>query len=137
MPIAALTIGKVAIKAEVHIETIRYYQKIGLLSEPVRPLGGIRIYDNSAIARLRFIRRSQRLGFTLYEIRSLMALEDGQSCRETRLLAAKKLKVVESRIADLRRIQKTLKSLLTACESGKRPRACPIIEALNSGVEIK
>jgi MerR family transcriptional regulator, mercuric resistance operon regulatory protein len=128
----AMTIGQVAAKANVHVETIRYYQKIGLVGEPVRPLGGIRHYDDKTVARLRFIKRSQQLGFSLDEVRNLLALEDGQSCRETRLLAEKKLDLIESRLADLRRMQKRLKQLINECESGKRPRACPIIAALSA-----
>ena len=126
-----MTIGQVAARADVHVETIRYYQRLGLVGEPPRPLGGIRHYDEKTVARLRFIKRAQHLGFTLDEVRNLLALEDGQSCRETRALAEKKLGVIESRMADLRRMQKLLKALIAECDSGKRPRACPIIATLN------
>ena len=125
-----MTIGQVATQAEVHVETIRYYQRLGLVGEPIRPLGGIRHYDGNTVARLRFIKRAQQLGFALEEVRHLLALEDGQSCRETRALAEKKLIVIDARLADLRRMQKLLKSLIAECDSGKRPRACPIIATL-------
>ena len=126
-----MTIGQVAARADVHVETIRYYQRLGLVGEPPRPLGGIRHYDEKTVARLRFIKRSQQLGFTLDEVRNLLALEDGQSCRETCALAEKKLGVIEARLADLRRMQKLLKALIAECDSGKRPRACPIIATLS------
>ncbi len=126
----ALTIGQVAGQANVHVETIRYYQRLGLVPEPVRPLGGIRRYDQQAVTRLRFIKRSQQLGFTLDEVRSLLALEDGQNCRETRALAEKKLLAIEERLADLMRMQRLLKGLISECASGKRPRSCPIISTL-------
>jgi MerR family mercuric resistance operon transcriptional regulator len=103
-----------------------------LVGEPDRPPGGIRHYDDKAVARLRFIKRSQQLGFSLDEVRSLLALEDGQNCRDTRLLAEKKLEIIGSRLADLRRMQKQLRQLIHECESGKRPRACPIIAALSA-----
>ena len=128
----SITIGQVAAQAEVHVETIRYYQRLGLVGEPPRPLGGIRHYDAKTVARLRFIKRAQQLGFALEEVRNLLALEDGQSCRETRALAEKKLGVIEQRLADLKRMQRLLKALIAECDSGKRPRACPIIATLSA-----
>ena len=127
-----MTIGQVATHAGVHVETRRYYQRIGLVGEPLRPLGGIRHYDAATVARLRFIKRAQQLGFALDEVRNLLTLEDGQSCRETRILAEGKLDVIEARLADLRRMRKLLKALIAECESGKRPRACPIIATLSA-----
>jgi len=127
----SITIGQVAAQAEVHVETVRYYQRLGLVAEPPRPLGGVRHYDGKTVARLRFIKRAQQLGFSLDEVRNLLALEDGQNCRETRALAARKLDVIEARLADLRRMQKLLKGLIAECDSGKRPRACPIIATLS------
>ena len=134
---ANMTIGQVAAQADVHVETIRYYQRLGLVGEPLRPLGGIRHYDSTTVARLRFIKRAQQLGFSLDEVRSLLALEDGQSCRETRALAERKLGVIEARLADLRRMQKLLKALIAECDSGKRPRACPIIATLTAADPAK
>ena len=127
-----MTIGQVAAQAVVHVETIRYYQRLGLVGEPPRPPGGIRHYDAKTVARLRFIKRAQQLGFSLDEVRNLLALEDGQSCRETRVLAEKKLGVIEQRLVDLRRMQKLLKTLIGECDSGKRPRSCPIIATLTA-----
>ncbi len=127
----SLTIGKVAGRAGVHVETIRYYQRLGLIHEPARPPGGIRRYDGQAVFRLRFIRRAQELGFSLDEIRNLLTLEDGQSCAATWTMAKTKLVSIQARLADLRRMEKLLKGLIGECESGGRPRACPIITALS------
>ena len=127
-----MTIGQLATQAGVHLETIRYYQRLGLVNEPTRPLRSIRRYDEATVTRLRFIKRAQQLGFSLEDVGSLLTLEDGQSCRETRLLAEKKLVVIEQRLSDLQRMQKLLTALIAECSAGKRPRACPIIATLTA-----
>ena len=127
-----LTIGRLAQAAEVNVETIRYYQRRGLLSEPSKPPGGHRRYPSAAAARVRFIKRSQQLGFTLEEVMALLLLEDGQNCRQTRLLAEHKLSVIDQRIADLSRMRRLLKGLIAQCADGKRPRTCPIIATLTA-----
>jgi MerR family mercuric resistance operon transcriptional regulator len=127
-----LTIGRLAKAASVNVETIRYYQRRGLVDEPDKPLGGHRRYASSAVSRVRFIKRAQQLGFTLEEVTSLLRLEDGQNCRETRLLAEHKLALIEERIADLNRMRRMLKGLVGECVSGKRPRSCPIIATLSA-----
>lgn len=114
-----------------NVETIRYYQKRGLLGEPDKPLGGQRRYGPTAAMRVRFIKRSQQLGFTLHEVKGLLLLEDGQNCRETRLLAEHKLAVIEARISDLTRMRRLLKNLISECAEGRRPRSCPIIASLS------
>ena len=127
-----LTIGSLAHAAGVNVETIRYYQRRGLVDEPHKPLGGHRRYAAAAVQRVRFIKRAQQLGFTLDEVTALLLLEDGQSCRETRLLAEQKLALVEDRIVDLGRMRRTLKGLIAECAEGKRPRSCPIIATLSA-----
>jgi len=127
-----LSIGSLAKAADVNVETIRYYQRRGLLDEPSKPLGGHRRYSESAAARVRFIRRAQQLGFTLDEIKELLLLQDGQSCSEARLLAVRKLELIEERIADLSRMRRSLRGLIAQCAEGKRPRSCPIIATLSS-----
>src|SRR5437588_12721318 len=129
---ADLTISQLAHAAAVNVETIRYYQRRGLLAEPLKPPGGHRRYPVDAVKRLRFIKRAHNLGFTLNEVRGLLTLEDGQSCRDTRLLAEKKLAVIENRLADLARMRKLLMGLIAECEAGKRPRSCPIIATLSA-----
>jgi MerR family mercuric resistance operon transcriptional regulator len=126
-----LTIGRLAAAAGVNVETIRYYQRRGLVDEPSKPLGGHRRYDPSAATRVRFIKRAQQLGFTLEEVTGLLLLEDGQHCRETRLLAEHKLTEIERRIADLTRMRRLLKGLIAECATGQRPRSCPIIATLS------
>lgn len=128
-----LPIGRLAQAAEVNVETIRYYQRCGLLDVPAKPLGGHRRYAAAAAGRVRFIKRAQQLGFTLGEVKSLLMLEDGQSCRETRLLAEHKLALIEARLTDLNRMRRLLKGLISECEEGRRPRSCPIIATLSEG----
>lgn len=126
-----LTIGQVAERADVHKETIRYYQGLGLLEQPRRRPGSIRRYGEAAIARLRFIKRAQQLGFSLEEVKKLLLLEDGQECAATRRLAEQKLDVIRDRISDLQRMARTLEALVDECRRGKRPRCCPIIDTLS------
>ena len=99
-----LTIGVLAEAAGVNVETIRFYQRKGLMQEPDRPLGGIRRYGEADMARVRFIKSAQRLGFSLDEIADLLKLEDGSHCNEAREQAERKLIDVRARLSDLQRI---------------------------------
>lgn len=132
-PISEFPIGALAEAAGVNVETIRYYQRRGLLEEPNKPLGGHRRYSASAVKRVVFIRRAQQLGFSLEEVKALLRLEDGQSCAETRTLAEHKLAIIEQRVADLNRMRRLLRNLISECSTGKRPRSCPIIATLSAG----
>jgi MerR family mercuric resistance operon transcriptional regulator len=127
---AELTIGRLADEAGVNVETIRYYQRRGLMAEPDRPSQGHRRYGGEAVRRVRFIKRAQVLGFTLEEIASLLALDEARACAETRVLAAHKLQVIEAKLADLRAMRKALAALMRQCESGASRGECPIILAL-------
>ena len=127
---ATMTIGRVAEAAGVNVETIRFYQRLGLLAEPARPPGGVRRYGNEYVSRLRFVKRAQQLGFSLAEIQRLLALEDPQSCGKARSLAAEKLALVEARIADLDRMRGVLKDLVARCDLRRGKVACPIIATL-------
>jgi MerR family mercuric resistance operon transcriptional regulator len=131
-----LTIGRVAHAAGVNVETVRYYQRRGLVAEPERPLNGVRRYAEDSVMRIRFIRRAQELGFTLAEIANLLALEDGRSCRETRTLAGRKLAIVEARLADLSRLRKTLRALIARCDTSRGKVSCPIICVLSSSGRV-
>ena len=124
-----LTIGRLASEAGTHVETIRYYQRRGLLAEPRRPAGGVRRYGEDAVTRLSFIRRAQEIGFTLEEIRQLIRISEAPDCRGARDIAARKLALVQSRLTDLERVRKALAGLIAQCDSGRR-RCCPIIETL-------
>ena len=126
------TIGTLARAAGVNVETVRYYQRRGLLREPRRPPGGVRRYGEEDLARLRFIRRAQALGFTLREIAELLALDDGAGCARARRLAEARLEDVRRRIRGLRRMERALAGLVEACgDAGGRGRAaCPLIASL-------
>lgn len=128
---SAMTIGRLATAVGVNVETVRFYQRIGLIPTPGRPLRGVRRYTAGDAARLRFIRRAQELGFTLAQIRSLLALEDRQSCSAARGLAAEKLGIVESRLKDLARMRRALKDLIERCDNRRGMATCPIIETLS------
>jgi MerR family mercuric resistance operon transcriptional regulator len=125
------TIGKLARAASVNVETVRYYQRCGLMPEPPRPAGGVRRYPPEAVGRLRFIRRAQELGFTLAEVGRLLALGDPQSCGKARALAAEKLELVSTRLADLQRMRGVLEALIARCDASRGKVACPIIETLS------
>ena len=127
---SGITIGQLAQSARVNVETIRYYQRIGLLPLPKRDFGSVRRYSGDDLKRLRFIRRAQALGFSLDEVALLLGLSDGKHCAETKALAERKLNTVEKKIADLTAIQKAIKGLVTQCSKGSRGCGCPIIDAL-------
>jgi MerR family mercuric resistance operon transcriptional regulator len=113
----ALTIGQVARSAGVGIETVRFYEREGLLQEPARKESGYRQYENDVVARLRFIRRAKELGFSLKEIKELLALrvDPATTCAEVRKRAESKIADVEEKIEDLQRIKQALKKLTAAC----------------------
>jgi MerR family mercuric resistance operon transcriptional regulator len=123
-----MTIGVLARAAGVNIETIRYYQRRGLIGTPRKPPGGVRRYDANTLAHLRFIKRAQRLGFSLREIRDLLELGAG-ACAETRVLAEARLVDIETRLHDLQAMRRTLARLIQACRAG-REAVCPIVESL-------
>ena len=124
-----LTIGKLADLAGVNVETIRYYQRRGLLDKPKKPLGGYRRYLPETAKRVRFIKRAQALGFTLEEIAGLLRLDAASACAETRELAANKLALIQQKLAELAVMRKGLAALVSKCDKGgKRP--CPIIQVL-------
>jgi MerR family mercuric resistance operon transcriptional regulator len=124
-----LTIKTVAQRVGIGIETIRYYQRIGLIEQPEKPLSGYRVYSEETIARLFFIQRAKELGFSLAEISKLLALGDG-SCKETKELAIHKLEIVNSKLHDLQAIAATLEKLIQSCESNSVNQTCPIITAI-------
>ena len=125
-----LTIGAVARRAGVGVETIRFYQRKGLLTEPPKPAAGFRQYPPDTIDRLRFIQRAKELGFTLDEIGVLLQL-NASECTVTRALTQQKLDAVRAKIADLRAMEVALDQLVTTCNSSQPTNSCPIIAALN------
>lgn len=123
-----MTIGQLARAGGVNVETVRYYQRRGLLITPGKPVSGVRRYTAETLGRLRFIKRAQELGFTLREIAELLKLGDG-SCQETRTIAERRLADIEARIHDLESMRDTLGKLIHTCRAGNRP-PCPIIASL-------
>lgn len=127
---AALTIGALATAAGVGVETIRFYQRRGLLSEPVRARGSVRRYGPADLARLRFVKAAQRSGFSLDEVAQLLQLDDGTRCAQAREIATHRLHDVRQRLADLRRIEAALDGLVQRCTGARGRVACPLIDAL-------
>lgn len=128
---AVMTRGVLATKAGVNSETIRYYEQVSLLPQPARSPGGHRIYGGEGLRRLRFIRRARELGFSLNQIRDLLNLVDEErlTCAAVLERATDHLQDVKARIADLKRMERTLKSIMDQCSGDSRPE-CPIIDAL-------
>ena len=130
----AMTIGELAKAAGVHIETVRYYERCGLLPEPARRPSGYRVYAEATVARLRFIKNAQELGFALAEIEKLLALrvDANTNCAEVRRQAEAKLLEVERKLQTLQAIQAALTQLVTACERDGAQGECPILEVLEA-----
>ncbi|CAI8892323.1 MULTISPECIES: Hg(II)-responsive transcriptional regulator [Methylococcus] len=126
-----LTIGAFAKAAGVNVETIRFYQLKGLLPRPERPYGGIRRYGRTDVARVKFVKSAQRLGFSLDEVGRLLKLEDGTHCSEAAELAAHRLADVRARLADLQRMEAELAKLVGECKAHSGDISCPLIAALH------
>jgi MerR family transcriptional regulator, mercuric resistance operon regulatory protein len=126
-----LTRGKLALQTGCNIETIRYYEQIGLLPPPQRSAGGHRLYDPAHLKRLRFVRRCRDLGFTLDEIGGLLTLVDGgrYTCAQIEALAIEHVRGIQEKIADLEKLRTTLQAMASKC-SGSQVPECPIIDAL-------
>lgn len=124
------TIGRLAKTTAVNVETIRYYQRRGLLAEPVKPHKGIRRYTERDAQRVRFIKQGQKLGFSLDELKELMGLEEEQQCPEARNIALKKLSSIRERIDGLKNMEKALSDLVECCSHNADAVSCPIIMAL-------
>ena len=129
----AMTIGQVARNAGVGVETVRFYERQGLLQEPARKASGYRQFTEDVIARLRFIKRAKELGFSLKEIKELLALrvDPETTCAEVRTRAQAKITDVETKILALQRIKKALVRLTTSCRGSGPTSECPILDALD------
>jgi MerR family mercuric resistance operon transcriptional regulator len=127
-----LAIGELSGRTGVNIETVRYYEKIGLVPPPARTEGGHRAYEDAHVTRLTFIRRARELGFTLDEVRSLLKLVDGghtYTCANVRAVTVEHLEDVRKKIRDLKRLERTLSGIVARCEGGTVPE-CAVVEAL-------
>jgi MerR family mercuric resistance operon transcriptional regulator len=133
MPSDVFPIGILSRQSGVNIETVRYYERAGLLPKPARSHGGYRLYQPGDVERLSFIRRARDLGFSLDEIRRLLDLADrkSRSCRRVHDIAVEHLAEVRTKIADLRRMERVLDTMVKACAQGTMP-ACPLLEALGA-----
>ena len=129
----ALTINKVAKAADIGVETVRFYERQGLIAQPPRRQSGYRQYPPDTIRRLRFIRRAKDLGFTLKEIGELLDLrvDPTRSCTDVRALAKAKMADIEAKMLDLARIQAALTELVRTCRGKGPTSACPILDALD------
>jgi len=126
-----LTIGFLAKAAEVNVETIRYYQRVGLLTEPNKPAQGYRVYPDECLKRLRFIKRAQQLGFSLAEITELLEMGDGQ-CADVRHRAEAKREQIDKQINDLKNLRNTLDELINSCQNDSDASHCAIVETLSA-----
>ncbi|MBT5049306.1 MAG: helix-turn-helix domain-containing protein [Rhodospirillaceae bacterium] len=133
----AVTIGKLANQTGCKIETIRYYERIGLLPKPSRSAGGHRLYADEDTRRLAFIRRSRELGFALDDVRRLLHyVDDGTySCAEIKAITVDHLAEVRRKLDDLKRLEQALKDMIATCDGGDIPE-CPILESLNAGIAV-
>ncbi|WP_439477967.1 MerR family transcriptional regulator [Brevundimonas sp.] len=123
--------GQLAARTGCNLETVRYYEKIGLLREPPRSANNYRVYDDAHLGRLRFILRGRALGFSIEEVRGLLTLTDGgdQTCAEVKARTERHLADVRAKISDLRRIERVLSATAAQC-SGDQAPICPVLEAL-------
>ena len=134
-----MTIGQVAAAARVNVQTIRYYERRGLFPVPRRAASGYRQYSEDAVLRLRFIKHAQELGFSLTEIRELLALRvrHGDACDAVEAKTRQKTTLVEQKIRDLQRIRRTLERLAEACSARRPTEDCPILETLEDHAVVR
>ncbi|MCF6251546.1 MAG: MerR family DNA-binding protein [Methylococcaceae bacterium] len=131
-----LTIGKLAQLANVTIETIRYYQRKGLINEPVKPVTGYRQYPTVAIARIQFIKRAQQTGFTLKEIAELLSL-DGEHCQDVQKMAEQKRQQINEQLKDLTALRNALDGLVKGCQQDKSTDHCSLIDAFSNQADTR
>ena len=133
-----MKIGEVARLAGVNVQTLRYYERRGLIPEPTRSAGNYRVYPDVTVTRVRFIKRAQSLGFELEEVRDLLQLHDApnRAPLKVRALAKSKLENIEQKMAELSRMRDVLRQLITECKQRKRNRCCPILDALQDEADL-
>jgi MerR family transcriptional regulator, mercuric resistance operon regulatory protein len=135
---AAIQIGELSWQTGCHVETIRYYERVGLLPRPPRSAGRYRLYDIGDVRRLAFVRRARELGFTLNQVRALLLLSAADSentCSEVRALTARHLTDLRAKIADLRAMEHVLSEAVRRCDTGELP-GCPLIDTLSANAPL-
>jgi MerR family mercuric resistance operon transcriptional regulator len=125
-----LTIGALAAQAGVNVETIRFYQRKGIVPVPSRPERGVRQYSSDYIDRVRFIKAAQAWGFTLSEVADLLRLQDGMACDATRRIAEDRLAVVTERMRELRNVAGVLRRAIAECRARRGRMSCPLIASV-------
>ncbi len=130
----SLRIGQVAAGASVNVETVRYYERTGMLAAPTRTAAGYRQYDVEAVSRIRFIRHAQALGFSLKEIRDLLALRirHGAACGAIERKTRNKIALIDDKLRELTALRRTLKRLVASCEARQTTAECPVLETLET-----
>ena len=133
----SLTIGQLAGRAEVGVETVRFYERRGLLAEPERRPSGYRQYDEAVVDQLRFIKRAKELGFTLKEIKELLSLrlDPSTTCADVKSRAEEKIDDIQDKIRTLQRMKKALVKVTKACSGRGGTSECPILESLDRDVK--
>jgi MerR family mercuric resistance operon transcriptional regulator len=122
------TIGKLAKELDINIETIRFYEKKGLISQPIKPENGYRLYSKVIADKLRFIAKAKALGFTLNEISSLISMEN--NCVQVESLGLQKLDIIRNKISDLQRLESVISEMTNSCKTNQDHSFCPIIDSL-------
>jgi MerR family mercuric resistance operon transcriptional regulator len=137
-PARRITRGVLSKRAGCNIETVRYYERVGLMPDPGRSKGGHRLYAEEHVRRLQFIRRCRELGFTVEEIRTLLSLVDRRdyTCAEIRNISIAHVDEVRRKIEDLRRLERTMAAMIKGCDGGAVPE-CPIIDTLFEPTDIR
>lgn len=122
------TIGKLAKELDINVETIRFYEKKGLISQPIKPVNGYRSYSSAIADKLRFIAKAKALGFTLKEISSLMSMEN--NCAQVESLGLQKLDIIRNKISNLQRLESVISKMTDSCKTNQDQSSCPIIDSL-------
>jgi MerR family mercuric resistance operon transcriptional regulator len=133
-----LTIGRLAAAADVNLETVRYYERIGLMPPPARTASGHRAYEVAHVRRLTFIRRARELGFSIEDIRALLALAEPSraiSCAQAQEIAQARLDDVRAKLADLAKLERILARTVARCSGGPAP-SCPVLDMLDTGAKL-
>jgi MerR family transcriptional regulator, mercuric resistance operon regulatory protein len=124
------TIGVVAKELNINVETIKFYERKGLITQPVKPDSGYRVYDGNLISRIKFILKAKTLGFTLQEISTLLNLSS--NCKEVESMGLQKLTLIRNKIDDLKKLASVIDELTSTCQNNQDNSLCPIIESISN-----